>query len=80
MRKLRADMDRRMLGNGYCARPVAMACQPPRIRVRGMLILRYHHRVQTHLRRQRDNAAAKGQIGRQRLFDSLLARLETDAS
>ena len=26
MRKLRAEMHRRMLGNGYCARPVEMDC------------------------------------------------------
>ena len=26
MRRLRAEMHRRMLGNGYCARPVEMDC------------------------------------------------------
>jgi hypothetical protein len=26
MRKLRGEMHRRMLGNGYCARPVEMDC------------------------------------------------------
>jgi integrase/recombinase XerD len=26
MRKLRGEMDRRMLGNGYCSRPVEMDC------------------------------------------------------
>jgi hypothetical protein len=26
MRRLRAEMPRRMLGNGYCARPVEMDC------------------------------------------------------
>ena len=26
MRKLRAEMHRRMLGNGYCARPVGLDC------------------------------------------------------
>jgi hypothetical protein len=26
MRKLRTEMHRRMLGNGYCARPVEMDC------------------------------------------------------
>jgi RNAse (barnase) inhibitor barstar len=30
------------------------------------------------LKRQRDDAAAKGQLDRQRLFDGLLERLETD--
>jgi hypothetical protein len=32
------------------------------------------------LQRQRDDAAAKGQVGRQRVFDGLLDRLGTEAS
>jgi hypothetical protein len=32
------------------------------------------------LARQRDDAAAKGQVGRQRLFDGLIARLDDQAS
>ena len=32
------------------------------------------------LRKQRDDAAAKGQLGRTRIFDGLLDRLEHDAS
>ena len=40
---------RRMLGNGYCARPVE------------------------------DDAAAWGQVGRQKTFDGLLSRLQEDA-
>jgi hypothetical protein len=32
------------------------------------------------LERQRDDAAAKGQIGRQRIFDGLLTRLQDNAS
>jgi integrase/recombinase XerD len=32
------------------------------------------------LQRQRDDAADKGQLGRQKVFDGLLARLDADAS
>ena len=32
------------------------------------------------LRKQREDAIAKGQLGRQKIFDSLLHRLEDDAS
>jgi hypothetical protein len=32
------------------------------------------------LERQRDDAVAKGQIGRQRIFEGLLARLDPEAS
>jgi hypothetical protein len=32
------------------------------------------------LQLQRDDAAGKGQLGRQKVFDGLLARLEADAS
>ncbi|MGH2372110.1 MAG: hypothetical protein ACRDIC_01335 [bacterium] len=32
------------------------------------------------LERQRDDAAAKGQIGRQKIFDGLLKRLDGKAS
>ena len=32
------------------------------------------------LQRQRDDAAAKGQVGRQKIFDGLLTRLDDEAS
>jgi hypothetical protein len=32
------------------------------------------------LQRQRDDAAGKGQLGRQKVFDGLLARLDGEAS
>jgi integrase/recombinase XerD len=32
------------------------------------------------LQRQRDDHAAKGQIGRQKIFDGILNRLDTEAS
>ena len=44
MRRLRAEMHRRMLGNGYCARPVGTGL-PLRIDLRIVHILPNHHRV-----------------------------------
>ena len=54
MAKLRREVHRRMLGNGYCARPVEMD-------------------------RQRDDAASKGQVAREQIFDRLLSRLDEQA-
>ena len=47
MRKLRGEMHRRMLGNGYCARPVEMDCHFESI-CESLHLLRHHHRVPTH--------------------------------
>jgi len=46
MGRLRRQMDRRMLGNGYCARPVDMDCHFESVRV--LLVLRHHRRVPPH--------------------------------
>ena len=47
MRKLRGEMHRRMLGNGYCARPVEMDCHFESI-CEILHLLRHHHRVPAH--------------------------------
>jgi integrase/recombinase XerD len=47
MRRLRAEMHRRMLGNGYCARPVEMDCHFESI-CESCNFLRHHHRVSPH--------------------------------
>jgi len=47
MRKLRGEMHRRMLGNGYCARPVEMDCHFESI-CEGCTFLRHHNRVPTN--------------------------------
>ena len=47
MRKLRSEMHRRMLGNGYCARPVETRL-PLRVDLRILHLLRHHHRVPPH--------------------------------
>ena len=69
-----------MLGNGYCARPVEHGL-PLRVDLRVVHLLRLTTiEFRPTLQRQRDDAAAKGQLGRQKIFDGLLARLDDEAS
>ena len=79
MRKLRAEMHRRMLGNGYCARPVEMDCHFESICESCQFFVTTLEFKPT-LQRQRDDATAKGQVGRQKIFERLLARLDGQAS
>lgn len=79
MRKLRAEMHRRMLGNGYCARPVEMDCHFESI-CESCTFFVTTIEFRPTLQRQRDDAAGKGQVGRQKIFDGLLARLDDQAS
>jgi integrase/recombinase XerD len=79
MRKLRSEMHRRMLGNGYCARPVEMDCHFESI-CESCSFFVTTIEFRPTLQRQRDDAAHKGQLGRQKIFDGILDRLDTDAS
>ena len=79
MRKLRSEMHRRMLGNGYCARPVEMDCHFESI-CESCSFFVTTIEFRPTLQRQRDDAAGKGQIGRQKIFDAILNRLDTSAS
>jgi integrase len=79
MRRLRAEMHRRMLGNGYCARPVGLDCHFESI-CESCTFFQTTIEFLPTLQRQRDDAADKGQLGRQKVFDGLLARLEETAS
>jgi hypothetical protein len=79
MGKLRREMNRRMLGNGYCARPLELDCHFETI-CESCTFFVTTLEFRPTLERQRDDAVAKGQIGRQRIFDRLLARLEEEAS
>jgi len=72
-------MDRRMLGNGYCARPVEMDCHFESICESCSFFVTTIEFKPTLLR-QREDALAKGQVGRQKIFDGLLERLDKDAS
>ena len=78
MRKLRAEMHRRMLGNGYCARPVGLDCHFESI-CESCTYFQTTLEFRPTLERQRDDAANKGQVGRLKIFDGLLERLDTQA-
>jgi hypothetical protein len=79
MLKLRREMHTRMLGNGHCARPVEMDCHFESI-CESCTFFVTTIEFRPTLQRQRDDAAAKGQIGRQKTFDKLLDRLSDEAS
>ena len=75
MRRLRAEMHRRMLGNGYCARPVDLDCHFESI-CESCSFFVTTIEFRPTLQAQRDDAANKGQIGRQKIFDGILNRLD----
>ena len=79
MAKLRTEMHQRMLGNGYCARPVELDCHFESI-CESCTFFVTTIEFKPTLRRQRNDAADKGQIGRQKIFDGLLERLDNQAS
>lgn len=79
MRKLRGEMHRRMLGNGYCARPVELDCHFESI-CESCTFFVTTIEFRPTLRAQRDDAEAKGQVGRQKVFEGLIARLTEEAS
>ena len=68
-----------MLGNGYCARPVGLDCHFESI-CESCTYFQTTHEFRPTLERQRADAAEKGQVGRLKIFDGLLARLEQQAS
>ena len=78
MRKLRAEMHRRMLGNGYCARPVGLDCHFESI-CESCTYFQTTLEFRPTLERQRDDAATKGQVARVKIFDGLLQRLDAQA-
>ena len=65
MTKLRRELHQRMLGNGYCARPVEMDCHFESI-CESCTFFVTTIEFKPTLRKQREDAAAKGQIGRQK--------------
>jgi site-specific recombinase XerD len=79
MAKLRREAHRRMLGNGYCARPVELDCHFESI-CESCAFFVTTIEFRPTLQRQRDDAAAKGQVGRKKIFDGLLGRLDGDAA
>ena len=79
MTKLRREMHARMLGNGYCARPVGLDCHFESI-CESCTFFQTTIDFRPTLQRQRDDADTKGQIGRKKIFDGLLSRLDDTAS
>ena len=79
MRKLRAEMHRRMLGNGYSAGPVGLDCHFESI-CESCTYFQTTLEFRPTFQRQRVDAADNGQVGRQKIFDGLLARLDLQAS
>ena len=79
MRRLRAEMHRRMLGNGLCARPVELDCHFETI-CESCTYFVTTIEFRPTLQAQRDDAERKGQVGRQKVFEGLLSRLTQDAS
>ena len=78
MRKLRAEMHRRMLGNGYCARPVGLDCHFESI-CESCTYFQTTVEFRPTLQRQRDDAADKRQVARLKIFDGLLERLDAQS-
>ena len=74
MTRLRQEMHARMLGNGYCARPVGLDCHFESI-CESCTFFQTTIEFRPTLERQRDDADTKGQIGRKKIFDGLLSRL-----
>jgi len=79
MRKLRGEMHRRMLGNGYCARPVEMDCHFESI-CESCTFFVTTIEFRPTLQAQRDDADRKGQVARKKIFDNLIDRLDHKAS
>jgi integrase len=75
MQRLRGEMSRRMLGNGYCARPADMDCHFETV-CESCTFFVTTIEFRPAIERQRDDAAAKGQLGRQKIYDGLLERLD----
>lgn len=65
MRRLRAEIHRRMLGNGYCTRPVDFDCHFESI-CESCSFFGITIEFRPTLQAQRDDAATKGHVGRQR--------------
>ena len=75
MRALRAEASKRLLGNGYCGRPIELDCRYETIcESCTMFFTTIEHRPT--IQAQREDADTKGQTGRRDAYDALLKRLE----
>ncbi len=75
MHALRAEATKRLLGNGYCTRPLELDCRYETIcESCTMFFTTIEHRPT--LQAQRDDADTKGQTGRRDAYEALLKRLD----
>jgi integrase len=75
MRALQAETSKRLLGNGYCARPIELDCRYETIcESCTMFFTTIEHRPT--IQAQRDDAHANGQTGRRDVYETLLKRLD----
>jgi hypothetical protein len=75
MRALNAETRKRLLGNGYCGRPIELDCRYETIcESCTFFFTTIEHRPT--IQAQRDDADTKGQTGRRDVYDNLLRRLD----
>ena len=77
MRRLRADLHQRMLGNGFCTRPPELDCQFESI-CETCSFFSTNSDFASTLQRQRDHAAEREQLARVDLFNLLLERVQQE--
>jgi hypothetical protein len=75
MRRLRAEVHHRLLGNGWCQRPAELDCSFESI-CETCVHFATGPGFRPVLLKQRNHAARNGQTGRTELFDSLLERID----
>ncbi|SJN37733.1 Mobile element protein [Luteococcus japonicus LSP_Lj1] len=75
MTALHAEVDKRLLGNGYCRRPVELDCRYETICETCPMFFTTHHHRPT-LIAQRNDACAKGQTRRAEIYTHLLEDLD----
>jgi hypothetical protein len=78
MRRLAAEVHRRLLGNGYCARPVGLDCVYETMCER-CGFFETGPQFLTILRRQRDEAGESGNLAKVQLFTELLNGVDETA-
>ena len=74
MRRLRADLHQRDLGNGYCTRPPQLDCSFESV-CETCTFFQTTSELAPTLRRQRDHAVERDQLARVDLFNLLLERI-----
>lgn len=76
MRRLRLEMERRLLGNGYCTRPLELDCAFESV-CETCVHFSTGLEFQPVLLRQRDHAAERNQTKLVTVYDQLLDHLGT---